>query len=270
MNQKIKECMEIILSKDWTIGEETKKIWEWIRDEKLTFSPAFKGELYDKASVKIMYVGHAVNGWEVNVEDCTSLESTVECFISQKDGLKTLVDKPEGYEYTLNGRKRCYKHINSHFLRLIKGILEELGESDGPISEDSWYRDSKKWNEKIVWTNLYNVAPREGGNPHDQMIKPSMEQYVEMFRLQIEEYKPNIVIVCPLSGYFVPCEKSFDEVLDDYHEWEEDNRVIIASGKLGNSEVILCRRPDRRGISKEGVSKMAEEISKYIKRLQFI
>ena len=167
---------------------------------------------------------------------------------------------------------KLYRHINSKFLRLIKCVLEEVGESDGPTSEDTWYSDSKSWNEKFVWLNLYNISPRNGGNPDNKMIKPCMEQYVDMFKAQLDEYKPDIVIACPLSGYFIPWvrEKSFDEILIDYKDLSGENGPVISEytydGSYGRTKVIVCKRPDRIGYSYDDVSKMAKYIKeKYIK-----
>ena len=136
---------------------------------------------------------------------------------------------------------KLYRHINSKFLRLIKCVLEEVGESDGPTSEDTWYSDSKSWNEKFVWLNLYNISPRNGGNPDNKMIKPCMEQYVDMFKAQLDEYKPDIVIACPLSGYFIPWvrEKSFDEILIDYKDLSGENGPVISDAKQRAVDMVF-------------------------------
>ena len=268
--ESIFEQMKTILAMDWNIEGENKKVWEWIRDKKLTSAPAFKGNLYDTASVKIMFVGHAVNGWEFETDNCINLEKTVETILKQNNGLATLVKK-EGFLYKKkNGTEGYYKHINSRFWRLIKKVLEQLEESDESNSikdEKSWYEDAKSWNEKIVWTNLYNVAPRDGGNPEDKMIKPCMEQYVEMLRLQLEQYKPDVVIICPLKGYFIPWkrQKSFDEIFVKNNDLESrTSDTIIWSGKLGSTEAIVCKRPDKPGMSYEDVDNMSKEIVEYI------
>lgn len=248
-----------------------KAVWESIRDKELTSSLAFKGELYDTANVRIMYVGHAVNGWEIDVSKCNSLESTVDTIMSQSGALESFVNK-EGYPYIgENGKTRTYYHIHSKFIRLIKQILEYQNESDSPTTFDTWYDDTKEWYKKIVWSNLYNIAPREGGNPDDQFIKMGMKQYTEIIRNQIEEYRPDIVLFCPLSGYFVRWKKepSFDEILDTYEECNIDN-TIIGKGTLKNSQIIVCKRPDSRGRSYDDVQKMAKIISDYINRNEIL
>lgn len=258
----IGENLKKLLSKEW----DGKAVWESIRDGELTAASSFKGELYDKATTKIMYVGHAVNGWgELDISKCITLEKTVEAILNQEGALDTFVND-SGYPYIKkNGTQGVYYHINYNFLRLIKHILEFQGESDSPTTRESWYNDSREWNKKFVWSNLYCIAPACGGNPTDKFIKMGMEQYTEMIKAQIEKYKPDVVIFCPLKGYFIPWEKerSFDEILDLYQSFD-DKGPIIGKGKLGATHIIVCKRPDARGNSREDVLEMAKIISDYI------
>ena len=245
-----------------------KQVWESIRDGELTAAPAFKGRLYEHMPVKIMYVGHAVNGWgELDASVCSCVDEVAEMVLSQ-DGptaLDTFVNA-EGAPYAKeSGKTGVYYHIESKFLRLIKQILELQEESDSPTEHDTWYNDTKCWNQKFVWSNLYNIAPKNGGNPEDKFIKKGMFQYTEMIRIQIEAYKPDIVIFCPLKGYFVPWkrERSFADILDSY-ECCNDGSSIIGKGNLGQAKVVVCKRPDVFGTSYEDVRKMAKELSDYI------
>ena len=267
MNNVYRENLKEIFQSEW----KSKKIWEWIleqnqeENQRLTVVPPFKGELYGIANTKIMYVGHAVNGWnELDTTGCTTLENTLDAVLKQSHGLEALVNE-KGFPYKdKNGRNRVYRHINSNFFRLIKQVLEYQNESDSP-TDKTWYHDSKEWQKKFVWTNLFNIAPRNGGNPDNDLIKPFMAQYTEMIKTQIEEYQPDIAIFCPLSGYFAPWvrEPSFAKVIDHYQECNIDE-TIIGQGHSGKTEIIVCKRPDARGISREKVNNMARCISDYI------
>lgn len=257
----IRKCMMQLLESEWN----GKKVWESVRDGELTAAPAFKGRLYDNMPIKIMYVGHAVNGWEFDNSNCESVENTLESILSQENGLNTFVNA-EGYPYIkTDGKGGRYYHIQSNFIRLIKQVLEYQNESDSPTTHETWYEDKGRWNQKFIWSNLYNIAPRKGNNPEDKFIKKGMALYTEMLRLQIEEFAPDIVICLPLSGYFVPWkrEKSFDEILDVY-ETCNINDTIIGKGKLGKVNIIVCKRPDARGKSYSDVLEMAKTISDYI------
>ena len=54
-----------------------------------------------------------------------------------------------------------------------------------------------------------------------------------------------------------------DEVLD-YYEVCNDNDTIIGKGKLGDSHVVVCKRPDAWGKGYDDVLNMAKTISDYI------
>lgn len=259
----IEECMTQLFSLHW----EGKTVWEKIKDDEFTSAPAFKGRLYDDMPIKIMYVGHAVNGWDFDASKCLSIEETVDSVLSQ-DGVSALDTfvNAKGYPYMKkNGKPGVYYHYNSKFIRLIKQVLEYQGHSETPTTMDTWYNDAKEWNQKFVWSNLYNIAPKNGGNPEPKFIKLGMPYYTEIIKSQIEMYKPDIVIFLPLSGYFVPWvrERSFDEILDSYEQCSDDS-PIIGKGSIGQTQVIVCKRPDVPGTSYEEVNKMAKSISDYI------
>lgn len=275
MNDNEKFYMQKILSHDWEIDGKTQKLWQWIRDKKITSAPSFQGKLYSESQTKIMYVGHAVNGWEASeIAGRDTLEETLDAIMSQENGLDTFVRK-DFYSYLdKKGNQRFYNHINSKFLRLIKHILEFQGEStieetpSSPISENAWYNDEKEWNQKIVWANLYPIAPWKGGNPEPKQLKECMDDFTALFKSNILTYQPDVVICCPLSGFFNPWARkmSFFDVLDDYN-MIEDNDSIIAEGKLANSLVLVCKRPDGLGKAIKNpyeVRDMAKKISDYI------
>jgi hypothetical protein len=146
--------------------------------------------------------------------------------------------------------------------------LEQLGESDCPLDE-TWYTDSKHWNQKFVWANLYCIAPRhpqpgENTNPEDSMIKPKVETYVDLMKLYINFYNPDVVVfITDVPGWFVKWkkEKSFKDMLDEYKEYNDG--FVVAKGLLGKSKIIVCKRPDpiyKKGVSFEWVEEKAKEV----------
>lgn len=254
-----KEYFKELCVQEWN----GKKIWEHIRDHNLSSTPAFEGIYYAKAKTKVMFVGRALNGWEEPYNDCSSLENTVDSILNQKDALDTFIN-PKGY---LSGKKRYY-HKNQKFFRLIKHILENLGESEKPLDE-TWYSDAEHWNQKFVWANLYCIAPRhpkpgEDSNPKDDMIRPSIETYVDLMKLYIEFYEPDVVIfITDVYGWFIKWsrKKSFKDMLDSYEEYDEG--FVVAKGTLGDSKIIVCKRPDpiyKKGCTFEWVEEKAKEI----------
>ena len=247
-----------LLDKEWN----GKKTWEHIKDKNLIATPAFKGTLYDKAETKIMFVGRALNGWEYDLKDCSTLESTFLSLMNQTGALETFV-----YEKGFGEGPHKYRHINSKFFRFIKHILENVGESDKGI-DTTWYSDSKQWNQRFIWANLYCIAPRSpepgsDANPENTLVKAGIDQYVELMKLYIEYYNPDVVVfITDIGGWFVRWKRkiSFKDILDTYEECDINN-TIVATGTLKKSKIIVCKRPDRRGFSYEIVENMAKTIS---------
>jgi len=244
---------------------EGKEIWKYIRDEELSATPAFEGELYQQANTKIMFVGRALNGWDEPLGDCSTLENVAEAVCDQPGALDTLVNE-DGYRSAES--IRVYKHVHSKFFRFIKKTLELFGESDEGTTE-TWYRDSKQWNQKFVWANLFCIAPRRpkpntDGNPKASLKRLGIAAYVELMKLYIEYYRPDLVVfITDINGWFAPWTKtvrnSFKDMLDTYKE-NSDQETIRAEGTLGKSKIFVVKRPDRRGKSYADVEQMAKEL----------
>lgn len=250
-----------LLEKSWN----NKMVWEYIRDGKLTATPAFKGSEYHKAKTKIMFVGRALNGWDYDFGECSSLDATVDSVIYQPDALHTFVD-PDGFP----SNARRYYHKNMRFFRFIKHILEFVGESDQGIDE-TWYNDSEQWNQKFIWANLYCIAPKnpqpgEDTNPANSLIKLGINEYVDLMELYINYYQPDVVVfITDIPGWFVRWERqrSFKDITHDYSQVTTCD-TIVATGTIGNSRIVVSKRPDKRGSTYASVEAMAKIIADWI------
>lgn len=255
------QLFSALLGQTW----ENKQIWEHIRDGNLIATPAFEGSKYRESAIKIMFIGRALNGWNKELGDCSSLEETVHSILAQKGALNTFVDS-NGF----GDGPRKYKHKNSRFFRFIKHILEDIGESESGI-EETFYNDKKEWNQRFVWANLYCIAPKNpvpgtNANPSNRMIKPSVNYYIDLMEVYIKYYQPDVVVfVTDVEGWFIKWtrERSFKDIVDNYQEFSS-NDIIRASGTIDNSRIIVCKRPDRRGTTYNEVEEMANIISTHI------
>lgn len=244
---------------------QDKRIWEHIRDGNLAATPAFEGKLYQTANKKIMFVGRDLNGWEEPLGDCSTLGNTIDSIVNQKDAFDTFVDA-RGF----GDGPRKYYHKNSNFFRFIKHVLEFLGESDSGIDE-TWYNDSKQWNQRFVWANLYCISPRKPksmseAHPDSAMVKEGISNYVDLMERYINYYDPDaVVFITDVYGWFVRWKrmKSFRDFVSNYEE-DLTNDTVVATGNVGRSKVIVCKRPDKRGTSHERVKEMAKIIADQI------
>lgn len=242
-----------------------KKVWEHIQDGSLTATPAFEGELYQSANTKIMFVGRDLNGWEEPLGDCSTLENTIESVVGQLGAFDTFVD-----DRGFGDGKRKYYHKNSKFFRFIKHVLEFSGESE-PDIDKTWYCDPKQWNQRFVWANLYCISPRKPASvseshPDNAMVKLGINDYVDLMELYINYYEPDIVVfITDIYGWFVRWQRlrSFKDFVSDYKENPSDD-AIVATGTVGKTKVVVCKRPDRRNASYDRVKQMAEKVADQI------
>jgi len=255
-----------------------KKVWEHIRDKDndhaLCATPAFEGELYHSSKTKIMFVGRDLNGWTEPLGDCSTLENTVYSITHQDEKyvFSTLVNS-EGVVQENGGRK--YYHKNSKFFRFIKHVLEYCGESESDINK-TWYNDPMHWNQRFVWANLFCIAPRNPNkekripmHANDRLLELGLQHYIDLMRLYISHYEPDVVVfITDVKGWFIPWEgkAAFSDIVENYKENPSED-VIVATGKIYNSHIVVCKRPDKRGMTHENVQAMAKAVSCHIQQV---
>lgn len=244
--QRIKASYTQIFSSVW----EDKPIWEHIRDNTLTAAPYMTGGLYHQSPVRLMFVGRAVNGWEVPFEDCSTLEATVKSVIRQKNRLHEFAN-----EFVVQEDGSKYYYARSPFLRLMR---KTVGAFHG--TEEDWYR-------RLCWSNLFKVAPRNGNNPSWRMVRDHIPQYQEILRQEIILNQPDLVIFVTDIGYF-DCYKdskkykNFMPLLSYPSVITEQNwSYVQAAGLFDNirdTKIIVCCRPERK--SDDALNQMVAEL----------
>lgn len=222
---------------------ETKPVWKWIQEERLTVCPAFKGNYYDDCKIRLMVVGRAVNGWDrFSSETCVSLKATVDMVMQQKACFEHVVAE-EGIEQEDGSR---YYYSRSRFWKLIRNILEECGEGEN-------------FHQKIVWSNLYKVAPRVTGNPAWSLVKPQMKTHIDLLLDEIRAYKPTHILFVTGMDYINPWmnKDCFGKVLGvgENDKFDGENYKV---GFVEDAKVVVCGRPELK--SDENIRKMAKDI----------
>jgi len=130
-----------------------------------------------------LFVGKAVNGWvsdETDVHELFNMENPDRIFA--RDNQMEWVNNLEGNTKGYNTRK-------SAFWRLIKEVTK------------SYYPE--KWQSNIAWTNLYKVAPGDGGNPNTKLQKTQQKYCFELLEKEIEILSPKYVVMLT-SGWEWP------------------------------------------------------------------
>lgn len=246
-----------LCSKQW----QGEFIWEAIRDNKLTAAPCFVGNDYLYEDIKIMVVGRAVNGWEVEFKDCSSLNNTIDSILNQENRLDDFAKDYILYDVVENNEvvQKKYYYAKSPFLRMMRQLVGAFTHS-----EDNWQQ-------RIVWSNLYKIAPRKGGNPSWRMLRNDLDLYIELIKYEIKRYQPNIVIFVTDMDFFDPYpdnEKypSFRRLVNEDVKNKQTQYVKLQGSFVydTSTKIIVSVRPEGRPIKD-----MVEEIfATYISMLK--
>ncbi|GEM_PF-2103165 len=241
MIDRMKKDYTQILSREW----KGKPIWEAIRDKELTACPALVGERFHREEgFKLMFVGRAVNGWEVEFEDCSTLENTVNSVVRQKnlldDFAKDFVPVTKK-DKDGNDVVEKYYFAKSPFIRMMKALVREKRGTD------------EEWQKHIVWSNLFKVALRTTGNPSWMMVREDIPLYCDILEQEILIHKPDLIVFATEDGFFDPYPNndkygSFLPLLNE-KSIKKDNLpdyITMVGRHSGWSriKIIVCQRPE--------------------------
>lgn len=230
----IESCFSALLSSVW----EEKPIWEHIRNGNLTAAPCMKGELYGKdGSPRLMVVGRSVNGWEVDFGECPTLEDTVDSVLKQENALYKFAT-----ESTVQEDGSTYYHARSPFLRFMRTLVKEFCGTD------------ENWPQRLLWSNLYKIAPRHGGNSPMAMVRDHIPTYRDILGLEIQQYRPDLVLFVTDASWFhcYPDSKQFENFTPLMAplplDWAGmDCRFVQAVGHFTQApdvKMMVCCRPE--------------------------
>jgi len=141
----------------------------------------------------ILFVGKAVNGWVTNETNITELfeKSNPDRIFARKDQMVWVSN--------FSGNTNGYNTRKSAFWRLVKKVSE------------TYYPE--KWYSNIAWTNLYKIAPWQGGNPGKKLQDIQKKYCFELLKREIEILSPKYVIFLT-SGW----EKPFVQYLNGHQK----------------------------------------------------
>jgi hypothetical protein len=75
------------------------------------------------------------------------------------------------------------------FFRVIKKVaLEKVVEEFGDAATEKWY-------EYVTWSNLYKLAPKEGGNPSGTLRNAQIEVCCKILAKEVEILSPKFVVM---------------------------------------------------------------------------
>lgn len=150
-----------------------------------------KGADYDN---ELLVIGRSVNGW---VEDWTARQ--LRDPIVRGSAIAWLRADAEpadrcrmGWVTAVWGARDGYGTSRSAFWRVLRRIV---------LSDPGRAIDPARWSSRLVWTNLYKVAPAAGWNPGADLQRAQRPSAIELLKLEIGEFAPRRVLA--LTGAWI-------------------------------------------------------------------
>lgn len=197
------------------------------------------GHLYDN---ELMVVGRAVNGWAKGV------------FPSNLAAMAPLtMDYAETIFSSVTGNDSCpmlwvtkcwanpsnpdskYNTKKSAFWRVIRAVVAECGIAN---------TDKDTWPSHLVWSNLYKIAPAEGGNPSKTLRDIQLSECISLFQLEISTYLPRRLLLMTGLNWARPFLKNIVPTfvpVSDYQYVEAVAEIIHGSGCT--TKVVIAAHP---------------------------
>ena len=176
--------------------------------------------------IRLMWIGRAINGWD----DLDFFDLPIDEYLEK---IKALENCRSRFVWI-----KSYKNFrHSAFWRTCSLVHQRLYATR--FSVEDWYED-------IIWTNLYNVAPAIGGNPSIKLCKAQKTISAQLLQQQIRKYAPTHIVFVTDADWFsdVFPPDLLPEVVAIPNAKETD--AVVAIGRIGNSKVVVTRRPEFR------------------------
>ncbi len=188
-----------------------------------TFAVQWGENFPQQNNTGLLFVGKAVNGW---VTKNTDVE-----FLFDKNNSERIFARSDQMEWidNLAGNSDSYNSNKSAFLRLLNRVTS--------------VHYSHQWYSHIAWTNLYKIAPWEGGNPNSLLKKQQFEYCSKILKVEIEVLSPKYVIMLT-SGW----ESEFIEEFKKGKDFKEISEVRWDKYKsslveIDNVKYIISHHP---------------------------
>ena len=191
---------------------------------KLTGFMAAKGMRYEKRG--FMVVGRAVNGWS-NSFNPSQLNASQECDSVSRKIKESVYDRHIcPMEWVINKWQgnTDYNTKKSAFWRVTRQIVLSL----------SLAEDIELWPSYLAWSNLYKIAPEEGGNPGGRLRNVQLEGCRSLLCREIEDFQPSGLLF--LTGW-----NWAKDFLIEKNIREVSGKFVEASGKLSlGPDLKIC------------------------------
>jgi hypothetical protein len=113
----------------------------------------------------------------------------------------------------------------------------------------------EKWQENIVWSNLYKYSPAAGYNPDDKCARVQQAVCVEILKYELNVFQPDYVLLMTGYDWFAPFAPSFEHVHDEglrnICRGKDKNEFFVeATANYQKAKVVIACRPEMRDKAK--------------------
>lgn len=228
--------------------------------EYVDFYPVFG--INQKERVEFIIYGQAVNGWrsqfkhlaDVNIEKSVAASNEyIPGKINPLDWVNIQWSNSSLIEAIKDEEINC-------FIRKCNGNSDATYRTSKSFFWNVTYklicdfyglgRNSKEWSKKMVWSNLYKIAP-DGSNPNSREIEAQKEISIELVKKEIEELKPKYCIFLTNQSWWHPFQEklssenlNFDKSLleiECYQEYLGVKIIVTKRPWRGNSDKFAAQ-----------------------------
>jgi hypothetical protein len=176
------------------------------------------------SSPALVIVGRAVNGLEEErncwtPSEMTSAEKRSELVSGLRMNAEQRPDCPLAWVMPTEGEG--YNPNRAAFWRLGRLVYQSLCDED-----------MAHWSSHICWTNLFKLSPFVGGNPSTRLMRSQEPFSIELLRLEITAWNPDIVLVLTGEDWFRPFAKSIGIVLTPQPQCQYVQQVGSSGSRL--------------------------------------
>jgi len=197
-----------------------------------------------RPGVDWLYVGQAVNGWGDKNDQGPRFGR----------GRPPRFDRIRGYSD--NGGDITYveRYTKTAFWQVIRWL----------VAGENW---KKGWSNRVAWSNLYKVAPWDGGNPDNVLCAAQFAFARDLLHREVQTLRPACVVV--LGG--IDWYEGFFELTAKEHQYLSNGgeRPAVGVTRIGRTPVVLAPHPQsafRRSWDKESLGKSIRKASQRARR----
>ena len=186
----------------------------------------------------LMVIGQATNGWEGQIDvqqlkypdyrtrvmkKARAVADSGICNLATRCPMLWVTDQWQDKRKNATGK--------SPFWRVIREVVDRLNLGD--VNTDDWPS-------ALAWSNLYKVAPKDGGNPVQRFRAGQEPGVFDLLKREVEEFAPRRVLVLTGLDLFAPFAAHAGLALIP-----ESGPVVEAHAIVDNTHWIVARYPSR-------------------------